>query len=70
MRLMAANNWPISLVLRTSIRPVKSPPEILSKWSPAWCSGRSTVRLMKIQQPSASNNVIASMAIVTVREMR
>ncbi|MNQ34153.1 hypothetical protein D3C85_476040 [compost metagenome] len=70
MRLMAANNWPISLVLRTSIRPVKSPPEILSKWSPAWCSGRSTVRLMKIQQPSANNSVMASIAIVTVREMR
>ncbi|MOA48653.1 hypothetical protein D3C78_1714210 [compost metagenome] len=69
MRLMAPNNCPISLVLRTSMRPVKSPPAILSKWSPAWCSGRSTVRLMKIQQPSASTSAIASIARVTVREI-
>ncbi|CAB3927607.1 hypothetical protein LMG3412_06015 [Achromobacter deleyi] len=69
MRLMAANNWPISLVLRTSIRPVKSPPEIFSKWSLASCSGRSTVRLMKTQQPTASSNAMASKAIVTVREI-
>ncbi|CAB3855600.1 hypothetical protein LMG26842_03077 [Achromobacter dolens] len=31
MRLTAPNIWPISLVLRTSMRPVKSPPAIFSK---------------------------------------
>ncbi|CAB3914172.1 hypothetical protein LMG1860_06018 [Achromobacter denitrificans] len=68
MRLMAANKWPISLVLRTSMRAVKSPAEILSKWVPASCSGRSTVRLMKIQQPRASTRAIASITMVTVRD--
>ncbi|CUJ76485.1 Uncharacterised protein [Achromobacter xylosoxidans] len=31
MRLRAANNWPISLVLRTSTRAVRSPPAMRSK---------------------------------------
>ncbi|CAB3694320.1 hypothetical protein LMG26696_05070 [Achromobacter pulmonis] len=31
MRLTAPNSWPISLLLRTSMRPVKSPPAIFSK---------------------------------------
>ena len=67
MRLIAANSEPISLVLRTSMRPVKSPPAILSKWPPASCNGRSTVRLMKTQQPSARITAIASSAMVTMR---
>ena len=66
MRLIAANSEPIS-VLRTSMRPVKSPPAILSKWPPASCNGRSTVRLMKTQQPSARITAIASSAMVTMR---
>ncbi|KGD93153.1 hypothetical protein JL37_15565 [Achromobacter sp. RTa] len=68
MRLIAANRWPISLVLRTSMRPVKSPAEIFSKWLPASRNGRSTVRLMNSQHPSASAREIASMTMVTVRD--
>ncbi|CRD69719.1 Uncharacterised protein [Bordetella pertussis] len=44
MRLRPANSWPISLLLRTSTRAVRSPAAILSKCWPTSRSGCSTRR--------------------------
>ncbi|CFD94853.1 Uncharacterised protein [Bordetella pertussis] len=69
MRLRPANSWPISLLLRTSTRAVRSPAAILSKCWPASLSGRSTARPMNTPQPahSASARTINTRVTVLAR---
>ncbi|CAB3743241.1 hypothetical protein LMG1231_05893 [Achromobacter denitrificans] len=70
MRLMAANIKPISLLLRTSIRPVKSPSAIRSKQAPASCRGRSTMPRRNSHASRASARVMTTMAMAITRARR
>ncbi len=67
MRFNAANSWPISLLLRTSTRAVRSPAAILSKCWPASLSGRTTRRPNTVRATSIRTKASTTAAVTAIR---
>ncbi|KDB79350.1 HAMP domain protein [Bordetella bronchiseptica CA90 BB1334] len=66
-RFNAANSWPISLLLRTSTRAVRSPAAILSKCWPASLSGRTTRRPNTVRATSIRTKASTTAAVTAIR---